>query len=91
MITWYVRAYGLNSLVDHFNIKTHDIWKGKRDNKDGDLSWEHPLPSISRYKRKVDIKEGDIMEVMVYVHPKIYDFTKFGKSTKSPFQENPLL
>jgi hypothetical protein len=52
--------------------------KGKCDSKDGDLSWEHPVPSISRYKRKSDIKEGDIMEVKVYIHPKIYDFTKFG-------------
>ena len=42
---------------------------GKRDNKDWNLNLEHPFPRVSRYKRKSDIKEVDIMEFKAYYEP----------------------
>ena len=39
---------------------------GKRDNEEWDLSWEHPFPKVSGYKRRNDIKEVDITEFRVY-------------------------
>ena len=38
----------------------------KCDNKEGDLSWEHPFPRVSGYKRGSYIKEADILEIRVY-------------------------
>ena len=45
--------------------------KGKCDNKERGLNWAYPFPRVSGYKRgditKIDIIEGDITEVRVYL------------------------
>jgi hypothetical protein len=43
----------MNSLVDYFNVKTHDIREGNI------TTWnlEHPFPRVSGYKRGSDITE----------------------------------
>ena len=41
----------------------------KHDNKEQNLSWEHPFPRVSRYKRRRDINEEvDITELRVCLH-----------------------
>ena len=46
-------------------FRCQNLWcmGGECDNKEGDLKWEHPVPRVSGYKRRSDVKEGDITEV----------------------------
>jgi hypothetical protein len=70
MTTWCLRVCGLNSWVICFDVKTHDIWDRKRDNKEGGgFNWEHPVPRVLVYKRRSDITEVHITEFRVYKHP----------------------
>ena len=43
---------------------------GERANKKWDLNWHHPLPRVSRYTTRSNIKEVDITEVwdFLYIH-----------------------
>ena len=57
----------MNSLVVYCNVKTHDICEinvtTKRDIKTENI----PFPGVWEYKRRSDIKTGDITKVRVYV------------------------
>jgi hypothetical protein len=61
MTMWCVRACGLNSLVDFFNVNLRYM-RGKCDNKEEILNQTHVFPRILGYNRRIDI-----MEVRVFM------------------------
>ena len=60
-----MQACVLNSLVDYFSVKTHDIWEGNMITR-RNFETEHNRSWVSGYKRGSDIIGNDIMEVRVY-------------------------
>ena len=76
-----MQACGWNSLVDYFDVETHDMER-KYDNEEGDWNWAYTFPKISGYKIGSDITEGDITEVKVYLHTKRKTFLDPHKVNK---------
>lgn len=60
---WCLRACGLISLMDWYNVKTRDIYGGKYDNKERNSNWAHMFPRVLGYKRGEWYYKGDITEV----------------------------
>jgi hypothetical protein len=77
MTMWFVWACGLNSLVDYFDVKTHDIREVYVTTRGGDFAWEHPSPKVLGHMGGSDTNEGDSMEVRVQ-YVKVYAILYIG-------------
>ena len=59
-------SVGLNSLVDYFNVKIHDIWEGNVTTwREIQIEQIHSL-GLWDIREERDITEDDITEVRVY-------------------------
>ena len=63
---WCVQVYGLNSSVDYSNVKTHDTREGNVTTRREIQAKNIHFLGFWKLERG-DIKEGDIMEVRVYM------------------------
>ena len=62
-----MRVRGLNSLVDYFNVRTHDIWEGNVTTRREILPKNICSSWFQDIREGVTARRGDITEVKVYL------------------------